>query len=59
MAIGQPETRILRHFRPDAPAEGRFVGISDAGTLIGFGLSNNAQIDRLFIAPRGFDGARP
>ena len=31
--------------------EGRFVGISDAGTLIGFGLSNNAQIDRPFIAP--------
>ena len=31
--------------------EGRFVGISDAGTLIGFGLSNNAQMDRPFIAP--------
>lgn len=31
--------------------EGRFVGISDAGTLIGFGLSNNDQMDRPFIAP--------
>lgn len=31
--------------------EGRFVGISDAGTVIGFGLSNNEQMDRPFIAP--------
>ena len=31
--------------------DGRFIGISDAGTLIGFGLSNNEQTDRPFIAP--------
>src|SRR3982751_1310283 len=28
----------------------RFVGVSDAGTLIGFGLSNNQAVDRPFIA---------
>ncbi len=32
-------------------SDGRFLGISDAGTLIGFGLSNDAHIDRPFIAP--------
>jgi hypothetical protein len=32
-------------------ADGRFVGVSDAGTLIGFGLSNNERADRPFIAP--------
>ncbi len=31
--------------------DGRFVGVSDAGTLIGFGLTNNNRIDRPFIAP--------
>lgn len=31
--------------------DGRFIGVSDAGTLIGFGLSNNEQTDRPFIAP--------
>ncbi len=31
--------------------DGRFVGLSDAGTLIGFGLRNNASADRPFIAP--------
>ena len=31
--------------------DGRFVGVSDAGTLIGFGLSNDDRIDRPFIAP--------
>ena len=30
--------------------ENRFVGVSDAGTLIGFGLSQNDSIDRPFIA---------
>jgi hypothetical protein len=34
-----------------ALADGRFVGTSDAGTLIGFGLTNNASIDRPFIVP--------
>ncbi len=34
-----------------ALTDGRFVGTSDAGTLIGFGLTNNAAIDRPFIAP--------
>lgn len=29
----------------------RFIGISDAGTLIGFGLTNDDRIDRPFIAP--------
>lgn len=31
--------------------DGRFVGVSDAGTLIGFGLTSNNRIDRPFIAP--------
>jgi hypothetical protein len=31
--------------------DGRFVGVSDAGTLIGFGLTDNDRIDRPFIAP--------
>jgi hypothetical protein len=30
--------------------DGRFLGVSDAGALIGFGLSNNSQVDRPFIA---------
>lgn len=30
---------------------GRFVGVSDAGTLIGFGLNNDDRVDRPFIAP--------
>ena len=30
---------------------GRFIGVSDAGTLIGFGLTNNQRVDRPFIAP--------
>ena len=30
---------------------GRFVGVSDAGTLIGFGLTGNDQTNRPFIAP--------
>lgn len=30
--------------------DGRFLGISDAGALIGFGLSNDARINRPFIA---------
>lgn len=30
---------------------GRFVGLSDAGTLIGFGLANDDRTDRPFIAP--------
>ncbi len=34
-----------------ALVDGRFVGTSDAGTLIGFGLSNNSRIDRPFIVP--------
>lgn len=29
----------------------RFVGVSDAGTLIGFGLKSDDQADRPFIAP--------
>lgn len=29
----------------------RFVGVSDAGTLIGFGLANDDRADRPFIAP--------
>jgi len=29
----------------------RFVGVSDAGTLIGFGLTRDDRIDRPFIAP--------
>jgi hypothetical protein len=31
--------------------DGRFFGVSDAGTLIGFGLSDDPDIDRPFIAP--------
>ncbi len=31
--------------------DGRFVGVSDAGTLIGFGLTNDDRTDRPFIAP--------
>jgi hypothetical protein len=31
--------------------DGRFVGLSDAGTLIGFGLTSINRIDRPFIAP--------
>jgi len=31
--------------------DGRFVGIGDAGTLIGFGLTNDATTDRPLIAP--------
>lgn len=31
--------------------DGRFVGIGDAGTLIGFGLTNDTRTDRPFIAP--------
>jgi hypothetical protein len=34
-----------------ALADGRFVGLSDAGTLIGFGLTSDNQTDRPFIAP--------
>jgi hypothetical protein len=34
-----------------ALTDGRFVGTSDAGTLIGFGLANDDRIDRPFIAP--------
>lgn len=34
-----------------ALSDGRFVGISDAGTLIGFGLTSDARADRPFIAP--------
>ena len=32
-------------------ADGRFVGLSDAGTLIGFGLTNDDRADHPFIAP--------
>jgi hypothetical protein len=31
--------------------DGRFIGLSDAGTLIGFGLNRNNQADHPFIAP--------
>jgi hypothetical protein len=34
-----------------AGADGRFIGISDAGTLIGFGLGRDDRIDRPFVAP--------
>ncbi len=34
-----------------ALSDGRFAAVSDAGTLIGFGLTNNDQTDRPFIAP--------
>jgi hypothetical protein len=30
--------------------DGRFIGLSDAGTMIGFGLNNDNRIDRPFIA---------
>ncbi len=40
--------------------DGRFVGVSDAGTLIGFGLSNDDRTDRPFIAPLpGTEGSEP
>lgn len=32
-------------------SDGRFVGVSDAGTLIGFGLTSDDRTDRPFIAP--------
>jgi hypothetical protein len=32
-------------------SDGRFVGVSDAGILIGFGLTNDDTTDRPFIAP--------
>lgn len=31
--------------------DGRFVGVSDAGTLIGFGLTSDDRADRPFITP--------
>ncbi len=31
--------------------DGRFLGVSDAGTLIGFGLTTDDRTDRPFIAP--------
>jgi hypothetical protein len=31
--------------------DGRFVGVSDAGTLIGFGLNSDDRTDRPFITP--------
>jgi hypothetical protein len=34
-----------------ALSDGRFIGVSDAGTLIGFGLTNDIRADRPFIAP--------
>jgi hypothetical protein len=34
-----------------AVKDGRFIGLSDAGTLIGFGLSNDNRADHPFIAP--------
>jgi hypothetical protein len=38
--------------------DGRFIGVSDAGALIGFGLTNDARTDRPFIAALpGSDGA--
>jgi hypothetical protein len=38
--------------------DGRFIGVSDAGALIGFGLSGDDRIDRPFIAalPGAFGG---
>ncbi|MFN3452220.1 MAG: esterase-like activity of phytase family protein [Sphingorhabdus sp.] len=37
--------------------DGRFAGISDAGTIIGFGLTDDTRTDRPFIAPLpGLDG---
>ncbi len=49
----------LRSSNPDfggfsalaALPHGRFAGVSDAGTLIGFGLTSNDRTDRPFIAP--------
>lgn len=32
-------------------SDGRFVGVGDAGTVIGFGLTTNDKTDRPFIAP--------
>ncbi len=32
-------------------ADGRFIGLSDAGTLIGFGLTDDERADHPFIAP--------
>ncbi|MBL0925665.1 MAG: esterase-like activity of phytase family protein [Sphingomonadaceae bacterium] len=32
-------------------ADGRFIGIGDAGTLIGFGMGKGHNMDRPFIAP--------
>lgn len=34
-----------------ALADGRFIGVGDAGTLIGFGLTQDERTDRPFIAP--------
>jgi hypothetical protein len=34
-----------------ALADGRFIGVGDAGTLIGFGLTLDQRTDRPFIAP--------
>jgi hypothetical protein len=34
-----------------ALSDGRFIGVSDAGTLIGFGLTSDDRTDRPFIAP--------
>lgn len=34
-----------------ALADGRFIGVGDAGTLIGFGLTLDERTDRPFIAP--------
>ena len=31
--------------------DGRFIGVSDAGTLIGFGLTSDDRTDRPFISP--------
>jgi hypothetical protein len=31
--------------------DGRFISVSDAGTVIGFGVTNNDQADHPFIAP--------
>ena len=31
--------------------DGRFIGVSDAGTLVGFGLTGEDKTDRPFIAP--------
>lgn len=34
-----------------ALSDGRFIGLSDAGTVIGFGLKGDVRADRPFIAP--------